>query len=284
MYASTHPWRSAAVSLFGAAGLALAIGLGTAMDTGAPALNLASDAAAMPSAKPLTAEPASTELDVPAADGVRVPASSPSDPSPVDPSPSDLALSDPALFGPTAPASSPSSPSPSPSLSEPSLSEPSLSEPSLSEPSTAEPSTDEPSTAEPVSPAGAAPEEAEPASPAGAAPEAAQEPAAVESVAAPTPTASNNQPMVGPPMPTNGDTDCADYTRQSFPIDPANDPNNLDADGDGIACEPPPGSRESEDLDCADVAERSFRIDPANDPNNFDADGDGIACEPPPGE
>lgn len=220
MYASTHPWRSAAVSLCGAAGLALAVGLGAATETGAPALDLASDAVVMPSATPLPAEPASTEMDVPAADGVRVPVPSSST--------DDSASS----------SLSPSSSSPAPAV---------------------------PSVAPAV-------------------PETAEEPAAVESVAAPTPTETSRSPIVGPAMPTGGELDCADFERQSFPIDPANDPNNLDADGDGIACEPPPGARESEDLDCSDFTERSFRIDPANDPNNLDRDGDGIACEPPPDE
>jgi hypothetical protein len=231
MYASTHPWRSAAVSLCGAAGLALAVGLGAATETGAPALDLASDAVVMPSATPLPAEPASTELDVPAADGVRVPVPSASTDHSASPS---LSSSPPAPVAPPAPSVSAAVPS--------------------------------------VAPA----EEA--------VPEAAEEPAAVESVAAPTPTDTSRPPIVGPAMPTGGDLDCADFERQSFPIDPANDPNNLDADGDGIACEPPPGARESEDLDCSDFTERSFRIDPANDPNNLDRDRDGIACEPPPGE
>ncbi len=105
----------------------------------------------------------------------------------------------------------------------------------------------------------------------------------MESMVAPAPTETGRPPVVGPPMPTNGDLDCADFERQSFPIDPANDPNNLDADNDGLACEPPPDTREP-DLDCSDFAERSFRIDPENDPNNLDADRDGIACEPPPDE
>ena len=197
MYASTHPWRSVALSLCGVAGLALAVGLGATMERGAPALNLASDAVVMPSATPLTAEPASTEMDVPAADGVRVPTSSTSPSS----------------------TSSPSS-------------------------SSAAPPADQ----------------------------VVEEPAAVE---------TSRTPVVGPAMPTNGDLDCADFERKSFPIDPANDPNHLDADADGLACEPLPGSNQDE-LDCADFTERAFRIDPTNDPNNLDADGDGLACEPPP--
>lgn len=194
MYASTHPWRATAVRLCGAASLALVLGLAAAAETGAPALVLASDAVVMPSATPLAAEPASTELDVPAADGAREPL--PSQPAP--------------------PTSS--------------------------------------------------------------------QPGAAGDAAGRAPAGADGQPMAGPAQPANGDLDCADFAQRSFPIDPANDPNNLDADGDGIACEPPPGDSGSGDLDCADFAERSFRIDPANDPHNLDADGDGIACEPPPDE
>lgn len=235
MYASTHPWRSAAVGLCGAAGLALAVGLGAAMETGAPALELASDAVVMPSATPLPAEPATTELDVPAADGVRIPLPSSSPPSSDAPAADgDAAVAPPAGLGSESSPTSPTSPTSSASPAEETATE------------------------------------------------AAEEPAVAES--APGPAETSRPPAVGPPMPTNGDVDCADFERQSFPIDPANDPNNLDADGDGIACEPPPGSGEADDLDCDDFTERSFRIDPNNDPNNLDRDGDGIACEPPPDE
>jgi hypothetical protein len=52
MYAPKHPWFTAV------AGLGLALGLVTAMDTSAPALRLASDAFVMPSAAPLPEPPA----------------------------------------------------------------------------------------------------------------------------------------------------------------------------------------------------------------------------------
>lgn len=184
MYASTHPWRSAA-GLCGAAGLALAVGLGAATGTGAPALELTSDAVVMPSATPLPAEPAHTELDVPAADDVRAP---------------------------LPPSSSPSSPSSSASPAE-----------------VAE---------EPAKVAEEPAEVAEEPAEAAEEPPATAEPAAVESAAAPAKT--RRPPILGPPMPMNGDMDCADFVRRSFPVDPANDPHDLDRDGDGIACEPPP--------------------------------------------
>jgi hypothetical protein len=47
-------------------------------------------------------------------------------------------------------------------------------------------------------------------------------------------------PVIGPPQPREGDLDCADFERRSFPIDPDNDPHALDADNDGLACELPP--------------------------------------------
>jgi hypothetical protein len=67
------------------------------------------------------------------------------------------------------------------------------------------------------------------------------------------------------------------------------DPNRLDADDDGIACEELPGpvngggGGERNDLDCADFAtqpEAQLELDrDESDPNNLDGDGDGIACE-----
>ena len=98
------------------------------------------------------------------------------------------------------------------------------------------------------------------------------------------------------------DLDCADFSSQEeaqaeLESDPS-DPNNLDADDDGIACEdfdyggaPPGGEPTSgettavaaDDLDCADFATREeaqaeFDADPS-DPNRLDADDDGEACE-----
>lgn len=70
------------------------------------------------------------------------------------------------------------------------------------------------------------------------------------------------------------------------------DPNGLDADNDGIACEdlpsgaggPSPGGGQGQDLDCDDFAtqqqaQAEYDSDPT-DPNGLDADNDGIACEP----
>jgi hypothetical protein len=64
------------------------------------------------------------------------------------------------------------------------------------------------------------------------------------------------------------------------------DPNNLDADGDGVACETYPygtGGGGGGDLTCADFAThgkvlREFAKD-RTDPNNLDGDNDGRACE-----
>src|SRR5918999_5976322 len=64
------------------------------------------------------------------------------------------------------------------------------------------------------------------------------------------------------------------------------DPNGLDADNDGIACEELAGGGGGGgdgELDCADFAtqqeaQTELERDPS-DPNNLDADGDGVACE-----
>lgn len=90
--------------------------------------------------------------------------------------------------------------------------------------------------------------------------------------------------FAGPPRPANGDLDCIDFADTPFRIDPNNDPHGLDADGDGIACEPPPGSADARDVDCSDFAVTPFRIDPNNDPYALDADDDGVACEPAPSD
>ena len=96
------------------------------------------------------------------------------------------------------------------------------------------------------------------------------------------------------------DLDCADFASQEaaqaeLDADPS-DPNGLDADDDGIACESlGDGEMEdgtmmgentgaaAEDLDCADFATQEeaqavYNQDPS-DPNGLDADNDGIACE-----
>ena len=96
--------------------------------------------------------------------------------------------------------------------------------------------------------------------------------------------------------------DCPQLTQQEaqaiFDADPG-DPNRLDADDDGIACEDgggvaqpaaptttqydEPETPTQGDLDCADFASQAeaqtvLDADPT-DPNGLDADNDGIACE-----
>ena len=91
-----------------------------------------------------------------------------------------------------------------------------------------------------------------------------------------------------------GDLDCADFATQqeaqAVLERDSSDPNRLDADNDGIACETYPygtggggGEGGGGDLDCADfathgAAQREFAKD-RTDPNNLDADNDGRACE-----
>jgi micrococcal nuclease len=95
---------------------------------------------------------------------------------------------------------------------------------------------------------------------------------------------------------TDSNLDCASFTYQEdaqrvLKQDPS-DPNYLDGDGDGVACEDLPStndespgvkSGEDGDLDCAsfathEEAQRVFEQDPS-DPNYLDGDGDGVACE-----
>lgn len=91
---------------------------------------------------------------------------------------------------------------------------------------------------------------------------------------------------------SQGDLNCADFGSQAeaqaeFDKD-TSDPNNLDADNDGIACESLDGGSgggegSGADLDCADFASQAeaqaeFDKD-TSDPNGLDADGDGEACE-----
>lgn len=98
------------------------------------------------------------------------------------------------------------------------------------------------------------------------------------------------------------DLDCEDFrTREkaqaALDADPA-DPNRLDRDADGAACEQLPGRgrdrsraedggarRRGPDLDCTDFATRAeAQAEPsrdATDPNNLDGDDDGVACERP---
>jgi hypothetical protein len=89
---------------------------------------------------------------------------------------------------------------------------------------------------------------------------------------------------------SGGDLDCADFATQReaqvvLERDPS-DPNGLDADNDGIACEEladSGGGGGDGELDCADFAthgeaQREYAKD-RTDPNNLDADNDGKACE-----
>ena len=87
-----------------------------------------------------------------------------------------------------------------------------------------------------------------------------------------------------------GDLDCADFaTQQEAQAElerDLSDPNGLDADNDGIACEELAGNGGGGgdgELDCADFAthgeaQREYAKD-RTDPNNLDADNDGRACE-----
>ena len=87
-----------------------------------------------------------------------------------------------------------------------------------------------------------------------------------------------------------GDLDCADFATQreaqAVLERDLSDPNGLDADNDGIACEELDGGGGGGgdgDLDCADfpthgAAQRELAKD-RTDPHNLDADDDGIACE-----
>ena len=88
--------------------------------------------------------------------------------------------------------------------------------------------------------------------------------------------------------------DCAPETGFGFQegaqaallADPS-DPNGLDADGDGIACENLPEGMPGDAVFCADFASQAepqagaqaaFDANPA-DLSSLDADGDGVACE-----
>ncbi len=108
------------------------------------------------------------------------------------------------------------------------------------------------------------------------------------------------QPEVAPTgdLPT-GDLNCSDFATQeeAQAVLDANpdDPNYLDGEGDGVACEslpsapasasppPAPESTPMGDLDCLDFATREeakavLEEDPS-DPNYLDGEGDGIPCE-----
>jgi len=100
--------------------------------------------------------------------------------------------------------------------------------------------------------------------------------------------------MAGTTLAQEDQFDCASFGSQEsaqaeLERDPS-DPSNLDADGDGVACETFPyedgsgsGGGENGDLDCADFAtqeeaQAEFEKD-TSDPNGLDADNDGKACE-----
>ncbi|GAA4700790.1 hypothetical protein GCM10023263_43160 [Phytohabitans rumicis] len=214
MYASTHPWRSTAFGLCGAAALALLLGLGAGTDRSASALTLASDAVVMPSAAPLPAEPASVE---PIADDAPA-ASSASEEAPsvaTDETPPALSEDAPPATSEEAPLAGPEEAPPAPDEAPPADS------------AEAPPGSDEaPSVSdEALSADGGAP---------------------VDELAEPTtapeePSENLDVPFIGPPQPRTTDLDCADFEQDSFRIDPNNDPHGLDRDNDGIACEAPPG-------------------------------------------
>jgi len=88
------------------------------------------------------------------------------------------------------------------------------------------------------------------------------------------------------------DKDCADFRSQAeaqaeLERDPS-DPNNLDGDGDAVACETYPYGDSGRtggggDLDCADFATQqeaqAVLERDSSDPNRLDADNDGEVCE-----
>jgi len=112
------------------------------------------------------------------------------------------------------------------------------------------------------------------------------------------------------PVPSSDDLNCSDFNSQpeaqEVLEDDPSDPNNLDGEGDGIACESLPGEGSASssasagaspsasaggglppapggDYDCADLtysqAQPVLRSDPS-DPHGLDGDDDGEACEP----
>jgi micrococcal nuclease len=120
-------------------------------------------------------------------------------------------------------------------------------------------------------------------------------------VAESTPTAT--------PAPSSDDLNCSDFDSQpeaqEVLEDDPSDPNNLDGEGDGVACESLPGGGSASpsaspgssppaaasgglppapggDYDCADLtyaqAQQVLRSDPS-DPHGLDGDDDGEACE-----
>lgn len=117
------------------------------------------------------------------------------------------------------------------------------------------------------------------------------------------------EPATPAPAPGGADLDCSDFATQEeaqavLNADPS-DPNGLDAEGDGIACEtlpsggvavpapelapepaPAPGglapSPTAPDVDCSDFPAMGNPQDWLfpGDPHRLDGDNDGVACEP----
>ena len=89
-------------------------------------------------------------------------------------------------------------------------------------------------------------------------------------------------------VPQNCDDFASQAAAQDFLDDDPSDPQGLDADGDGVACEEGTGGggtapTGTDDLDCIDFATEAeaqavYDADPS-DPNGLDGDGDGFACE-----
>jgi len=109
---------------------------------------------------------------------------------------------------------------------------------------------------------------------------------------------SQPEPAATGDLPT-GDLNCSDFATQeeAQAVLDANpeDPNYLDGEGDGVACEslpsapasasplPTPDSTPMGDLDCSDFATQEeakavLEEDPS-DPNYLDGEGDGVPCE-----
>ncbi len=106
--------------------------------------------------------------------------------------------------------------------------------------------------------------------------------------------------LAASPAMAQDDLDCGDFNSQAeaqaeLRSDPS-DPNGLDAESDGVACETtayddpardevpvtaaqsPTGDADCEDFATQEDAQAVFNADPS-DPSGLDADGDGLACE-----
>ncbi len=102
----------------------------------------------------------------------------------------------------------------------------------------------------------------------------------------------DNSAPGGTPANASNDLDCSDFDTQpeaqdELDADPS-DPNGLDGDSDGVACESLPGGGGDgggtpDNLNCSDFqfqeeAQEELARDPS-DPNGLDADNDGVPCE-----